>query len=219
MAWSYANPGAGPGPMPYLSITLSIPQRPYDIVTRHWNRIVKEAMRKALDRHHKTRIPLHFKQEARHRYRYKERGIKYRAWKRKKYHSTRDLVKTGASERRMRNEKQIIIGGAAEGGKKPIEGKLRLKFNFTQTASFKASQKKRFIKTERGWYDNSKIRGGVTIADMKREIQAFTPEERRQFADDFWGFVWQGYQSYQTKRKRIKLGRNPLSPLGGSYAA
>jgi hypothetical protein len=190
-----------------FSIAVSVPERPGDVARRHWNRFCREAMQECLQTHHRERIPLHFRQDARYRYGYKDRTARYRAAKRKRYKSTRDLVKTGASERRMKREGQIIVGGAAEGSKRPISGKLRLMFDFTQTAAFEFSQMKRFKQAGRGWYDSAAGRraAGVTIADMHREVQQMTPQERRAFAEQYVAAIMRRYRSWQGARKRKRL--------------
>lgn len=196
-----------------FSVGVSVPSRPGDVARRHWNRIVKEAMEACLKTHHKERIPLHFRQDARHKYSYKERSLRYRKRKRLKWHTTRDLVKTGASEQRMKREGQIVIGGAAEGSKKPIVGRLRLKFDFAQSEQFKRSQVKRFTRTVQPHF--SRTTAGVTIADMHREVQRFTPQERKEFAEQLLAEIMKRYNAFQGSRQRKRM---PGSG-GGSRAA
>lgn len=197
--------------IPYLSLELHIPTRPYDMAQKRvWNRIVRQAITKALEKHDRERIDKHFQPDAHSRYGYKDRKETYKRWKLRRYNRDQDLVKTGRSRKRMKHEKQIIIGGAAEGGKKGIQGRLRKKFDFTQTEQFKRSQKKRFVRRGKDWYDRSEgmRKAGVTIADMKREIQAFTQDERRAFAEDFFEECFRGYNEWKGQRQRIRTRSN-----------
>jgi hypothetical protein len=71
----------------------------------------------------------------------------------------------------MLADPKIVIGGAADGGKKPIEGTLKLKFDFA------AGGGRRYRKPQ--------SRQAVQIEQMQKEIRAMTSSERRDFGQRF----------------------------------
>jgi hypothetical protein len=177
--------------IPLITFSVSIPTRPADIVKRHFNRMAKESMRETLAYHHEFNLPLHFQPSARSRYGYKPRKQSWVMHKQKKWgQGGMDLVATGNSKSRILSKPaQIIIGGAAEGGKHPISGKLTVKFAFSGRVGWQQADKAYFRRT--GRYENAAKRprtapqANVTLADMKREVRAITPEERRTLAAKF----------------------------------
>lgn len=166
-----------------------IPTRPEDIAQRHHNRFAKEAMRRVLITHHEKRIPVHFTKVAHQKYGYQSRTLKYMKAKARKYHSTTDLIKTGNTRRQMTSAggRKITIGGAAEGGKKALEGTLTLRFPFPGGTG-------RFRKED--------THQQVTIQQMNKEIKAITPEERHEIAKQLMKEYWSQVNQFRGKRRR-----------------
>lgn len=182
------------GNLPKIAVTIEIPTRPGDIARRYHNLYTKQALFEALRVHHKTRIPGHFQAGAPSKYGYAKRSFKYNRWKQRKYGgNAKDLVKTGASEQEMTHRFELIGSGAAEGGKKPVSATLRLRFPFRGgTGAYKA--------------DNPTYRA-VSIQQMMREVQAFTAQERAEFADLFWRTYWGYVHKHRSARKRSNFKR------------
>ena len=88
-----------------FSVTLEYPEMLVNGVRMH-NAMVRQCMLEELQAHGEKRIPLHFRPLARHRYSYARRlshsGRKsYDEFKRQRFGSTADLVKTGKSRAHM----------------------------------------------------------------------------------------------------------------------
>lgn len=158
--------------IPVLRTTIEVPELLFD-AARVNNEIVKTAIREEAFKHWRQRIPRHFQQGATGKYGYAKRQslmragnkwISYNTWKARKHKSRRDLVKTGATQREMTSRAKITVGGAAEGGKKPLTVTLRLRFPFRGGT---------------GRFRKSTSRQAVTIDQMAKEIQAVTPDELR----------------------------------------
>lgn len=98
-----------------MEISVEISEEIFDLPGRAHNLAGKEALRDELVRHHRERIPLHFRQNARDRYRYKKRSDVYLAIKRRKTHSTTDLVYSGATKSMVRGLGMVRIGGTMTG--------------------------------------------------------------------------------------------------------
>jgi hypothetical protein len=137
---------------------------------------VKDALRREMVKHHKKRIPGHFKQSARSKYKHKPRKRRYMAWKRKVHKSARDLVMTGLTEKKFRSRyDKIEVGG---GGKSSaVHVKMTLKWPFDTS----------FRMTRRGGGSRPKRRAtpGVTLEIMNREMEAFTEQERNEINESF----------------------------------
>lgn len=128
--------------------------------SRTHDRIAKQAVHDVLDIHWSRRIPGHFQRPAHGKYKYAERSKRYRFRKQKKYGSSIDLVMSGRTRDLMTSQRRIVIRGTAAGG--TLTGRLILRFPFPGGSQ-------RFRKTG--------TRQAVTIQQMAREIEAFTPEE------------------------------------------
>lgn len=146
------------------------------------NRIVRKVVEDELKNHWQKRIPGHFRQDARHKYRYAERQSAYKAYKSRKFKSRRDLVKTGATERLMKSQYRITVGGSAEGGKSGgVNGRLWLWFAWDTLVA--QHMRRKFARGLRRGASRAQIeasiktRTGVNLAQMRKEIQAFTDQE------------------------------------------
>lgn len=178
-------------PIPRLYLQLDIPLKPRLVAERHHNRMVREALKEVITAHHRFRIPKHFETEAHRKYGYKPRTLKYKKEKARRYHSVVDLVKTGKSKARMMASPRIVVTGSAEGGKSPVTGKLVLKFDFAGGGGRR--------------YRKKKSPQAVLIEQMHKEIQAMTPDEKREIASQFRRAYLQRWQIFNAGRKRIRV--------------
>lgn len=181
-----------------FSINIDVPAWMPDVAMRHYNRIVKQSLREVLETHHKKRIPGHFAKSARQKYGYAPRNAKYMRYKNRRYHSSRDLVKTGRSEREMTNpaNAKITIGGAAEGGKHPLNAKLSLRF------PWKGGTGK--LRKDRPHHR------AINAQQLVKEMQAMIDQERAEMAKQFSELFWRKIQPYRGKRTRIGRARQTM---------
>lgn len=154
---------------------------------RQHNAVMKEVMREELEHHWRKRIPLHFGPGAASRYNYMNRSAKYVAWKRRRFGAVGALLKTGASQRLMRSQHRIAVGGAAEGGKNGLRGRLFLRFSWDAIVAahmrrkhfrpgMSASQRARAALAVR-------TKTGVNLEQMKKELQTIRDDEAKQIAE------------------------------------
>lgn len=196
-----------------MRLFIDVPKKPSDIAqARVWNGFVKDAIRETLAHHHNKHMPRHFKRDARQRYQHKERNAKYKSWKKRKYGSLLDLVLTGRTRDKLTKPNgfdRITIGGAAIGGKKPVEGKLVYTFGFNQDLiDFYKSQKGKKSRDHR----NAMRLGGmrvtlvnpnrVTLRDMRAELQTITEDEAADLRDVFRKGIWDRVNNYRAGRKQ-----------------
>lgn len=156
-----------------LSMTLSIPEPLVDGVRMH-NRLARECLREELQAHGEKRIPLHFRPLARHRYSYARRmshqGRKsYNEWKRQRYGSTADLVKTGKSRAHMTNpaNQKVTIRGSAAAG--TLSGALAMRFPWTGGTGKQKGDRR--------------ITVGTTPAVMVSEVERIIPTEVHEISE------------------------------------
>lgn len=199
-----------------MRLWIEIPKKPEQIKQpRIWNKMVKDALREALMFHHNKHMPRHFKREARARYNHKPRSEKYKSWKKRRFGSLIDLVMTGGTKEKITRANgydRITIGGAAEGGKKSLSGKLVYTFGFTdKLKEFYASQKSNRTRDRRA--QRAVTRGGrfasvagghrVTLRDMRAELERMTPDESEAVRDVFENGLWSRVEAYKAGRKRV----------------
>lgn len=189
--------------MIHFGFEVDVPRRPEELARRDHNRFVKESLRECLKEHHEKRIPGHFTKSAHQKYHYIRRSEKYMRWKARRFHSTTDLVKTGASRDQMKTGR-ITVGGAAEGGK-DINAKLTLRFVFKGG-------------TGRFHRDTPMYRR-ITILQMHKEIQAMTDDERRAFAEKFSNDYWDRVAKHNAGRKRYHSLPSAMRRLKASIRA
>lgn len=198
---------------PQMRLWLDIPTRPAEIAqVRVWNRIVKKSVRKTLTFHLDEHMPRHFGLEARRRYKHKPRSEKYKAWKLRRFRSKTDLVLTGRTRAIVDSKSgpKISVGGAAEGGKKEISGRLSIPFGFAPDLRefYRAQKGKKSrdpnVLKRRGFTIRHTNPNRVTLRDMKAELQTMTPDEvealQKLFADD----LMQQIEKHKAGRKRIR---------------
>lgn len=178
-----------------VQLTVDVPTRFADIAVRHHNRFVKDALGIAMVNHFRNVIPGHFKQDAHAKYGYATRDPKYIRSKIKRYGHGTDLVKTGASREYMTHNFTLTLGGAAEGGKRPISATLSLRFPFKGGTGAQR--------------DNSvQQRRTIDIRQMIHEMQAMTDQERRKIADDFWTEYCNKVRAFRGRRQRRRMPAN-----------
>jgi hypothetical protein len=195
--------------LPALTIAIAIPERPENVARRDHNRIMKDAMRTVLERHHKERIPGHFEHSAHGKYGYQPRSRKYIDRKVKLGLGGTDLVMTGATKQEMTSHAEFVVGGAAEGGKKALTGKIVLRFAFGRQVQMGYAKRAAYQTRTGQTYSPRQAGGtaGVDLAQMKKEIQAMTAEEKREIALEFRAEYLRGYRALEQKAKEIEYAR------------
>lgn len=194
-----------------MRLWMNIPKKPEKIAQAQiWNAMVKNSVRDALVFHHQNHIPRHFKRDARTRYNHKPRNEKYKAWKKRRFGSIIDLVMTGSTRDKMTKANgydRIVIGGAALGGKKDLQGKLSYTFGFNNkiVAFYKAQKaaKTRDPRARRSGASAAKSRRGVTLRDMRAELQTITADEAESLRKVFETALWGRVDAYKAGRKTV----------------
>ncbi|HEY2840543.1 MAG TPA: hypothetical protein VGJ26_15410 [Pirellulales bacterium] len=174
--------------VPDLYVEIMLSDRLYDLVgglnargqLRVWNNIAKSAMSEELVKHHKRRIPGHFKRGAASKYGYMRRTDKYQQIKFKIWRSETDLVKTGRTRLFITAGRQIRIVGGASSSRTwgAIIGQLVMRLPFPGTRENPLSK-------------------GVSINQMKKEITATTDEERSDMQFGFLDRVQQKFAKFE----------------------
>lgn len=178
------------GLIPPLVFVLDLPTRPEDISKRHHNRIVKDAARRMMERHHDENIPKHFKRDARRRYGYAPRNPKYTRWKQRKYGTGGlDMVKRGRTRQWMTSAYKLRMGGNAEAG--TLKAQLILTFPF---------------KGGSGRLRQPGGRGGIVIQQLIKEMQRFANDEPALLAGWFQEEYMRGVEQFRGNRKRVRKG-------------
>jgi len=166
--------------IPRMEIVIEMPAILDDAArfARDHNRFVKESLGRELKIHHKKRIRLHFRQDARSKYGHKPRKPGYMKFKRQVFKSARDLVMTGLSERKFKaGYDKLSLSGKAVDGK--VTGTLTYKWAFDLSRrntgpQFRSRSRSRGIPT-----------AGVTVQQMSAEMEMFTESERNEVANSF----------------------------------
>lgn len=147
---------------PRLDVTTAFPRDPR-LMLRDHARFLREALREAVDEHHRRHIPWHFQPFAASKYGYKPRSRRYAALK-AKLGLTQPLVFTGRTRDTVTRERQItatqqratlILRLPLAGG----TGRFRLRRG--QTTLSRAQR---------------------TVLQIIHELKAITPDERRHLA-------------------------------------
>jgi hypothetical protein len=191
-------------PLPTVRATLAAPEPLLKIRSflRLHNRAAKDALREEGERHHKERIPGHFKRSAASKYGYKRRKPSYMRFKARRFRSVLDLVKSGATRQAMiNNQPKYRAGGKAaddEGNSAGLRLTIELQFPFGKAAQQSVAKARRLgRRTTRGEGNTA----GVTIRQMRAEIGAITQDEGR---DTARGFI-RGYG----RKLAVGLARSP----------
>lgn len=186
--------------MPIPQFTLAVSGRIEDLPDRAHNLAAKGtgspkgAMVVVLQEHHQRRIPGHFKQYARAKYRHKARSPIYKAFKRKKFHSITDLVRTGKTERMATGMARIRIGGTF-GTFNKSAATVGIVGHLVMPVGFKMR-----------WRDSSNPRA-VRTEDMAREITAINPDEAAEMASTFQRVYTHNLNYYSTNRRSRIYGK------------
>lgn len=178
-----------------VQLVIDVPTRFQDIAVRHHNRFVKDALGIAMVNHYRNVIPGHFKQDAHAKYGYATRDPKYIRSKIRRYGTGTDLVKTGKSRAYMTHNYTLTIGGAAEGGKRPISATLSMRFPFAGGTGAQREQ-------------SSQQRRMIDIRQMIHEMQAMTDAERTKIASDFWTEYCNKVRQFRGRRQRRRMPNN-----------
>jgi hypothetical protein len=215
----------GYGNVVAFRLFIEVPTRPAEVAKRHHNRFAKVAMREVLEYHHKHHIPLHYKGESsKTRYNYHPRSPAYERAKQRKYHHKYPLVYSGDTakmHKRPGGYKSLRVGGAAEGGKRAIQGILEYVFSFTAKVAahmrqkFQAASGKGKSAAARMRAENRKQRRtmllqdarrrGVTIGQMRKELEQMHPDEVRKLAEVYLASYLRQYNAWEGGRKRKRL--------------
>ena len=183
-------------PIPDFIWVLEIPTRAEDIAKREHNKFAKEAMRQVMFHHWTKTIPGHFERSAARKYKHKKRDRKYIISKLKKFGSAIDLVKTGRTMRAMTTIAKITVGGTAQ--KETLTGKLTLRFPFKGgTGSLR--------RRAPGTSTVKQIAAVANLIQMRREIEAWTPDERKAASKLFLKIYMKQVNSFRGQRKRIRI--------------
>lgn len=164
-------------------------------LTRIHNTVSKLALRRVLMKHHKERIPDHFKQTNRNKYDHKERSSRTKAYKRRKFGSITDLVKTGRTRQSMTATRpQVQIGGS---GATVMTGKMFMRFPFSVDLSPGTGKT-------------------VTPAVMAAEIARWTETEAQEAAEDYRNFYVDEFEKATANSPRLrKQTQGALAALKG----
>lgn len=188
--------------VPAFQVFVEVPERPQQVAQRTHNAWSRAAMRQILETHHKKRIPEHFKRSARGKYGYKNRKPRYMRYKARKYGSQTDLVFSGASKINIERNPKFVVAGAAEGGKKPIEGRIEVEFQWQarRRAALRASpalRKKAYLNLLAGGRANT----GVKTEDMKSEVRRILPNEASEMGIEFLHEYMKRYKNHPSQRR------------------
>lgn len=134
-----------------------------DRIKRITNRAAKTALREVMLKHHKTRIPDHFKKSKQKKYNYAKRSPATLAIKAKtRRENMPDLVKRGRLSRKITQRIDVNTSGKASAGDVSVIGKMRMP---PMRPDFKTA--------------------GVTMAVMIDEIERMTTKEQSDIAFEF----------------------------------
>ncbi len=176
------------GPLiPPMIWIIDIPTRAEDIAKRHHNRLAKAAIRDVMERFHREKVPDRFKQNARQRFKHFDRSPKYKKFKLRRHGSTRDLVKTGRTERWMTRAYKLTISGNATSG--------NLKANLSMRFPFKGGSGR----------SKKRTRQSDKMQKMIREIQRFADDEPALFATWLKEAYMKRVESFRSTRKRTRI--------------
>ena len=148
--------------LPQVTIGVEMSDGIYDLCngSRLWNLYARTALAAELLKHHRERIPKHFRLGSRSKYDYKRRKL---ATERKKIDYWRkppnlDLVRSGRSQQSVTSRGTITFAGSfgVKGSGGTLQGRLKMNLPYPL---------KRNDKTKAG---------GITPEDIEREITAIT---------------------------------------------
>lgn len=171
---------------------IDVPTRPDDLAKRWHNKFAKDALRETLERWHQS--PQGFKKnwqrDAKQTKNHFPRSEKYKRFKARKYHSTIDLIKTGATKHHMQHGGKVTIRGTADG--KNLAATLTLTFPFRGgTGRFR----KKFTHQQ------------VTIQKMIIELQRMDDKDPPLLARWFLEAYMKKVRDFRSNRKRIRVSR------------
>lgn len=204
-----------------VGVFLEVPAKLKEMSDRAHNKITKDSLRDVLEYHHKHHMPLHFKgQASAAKYGYMQRKPGYEKAKRRQKHHAYPLVWSGQTARNIKaGYKYLRVGGAAIGGR-ALNAYLVYQFSFSAAirAAYAArsaatkktgdkpndARKRLAARAIRKALVKQRAQVGVTIAQMKKEIAAMTPEERKKLAEVFKAGYMARFNALPRGRRRIK---------------
>lgn len=169
-------------PVPNISFSIALTGAAA-IQDRDLNRMAKDSMDEELAKHHKQRIPGHFSREARSKYKHKPRRRPYMAFKKRKFGSIADLVKTGETRRRVTSTYRRSLGGAwLRGGVlSAIRGTLHYSLPFDWDRKPQGGGGRRRYSRQQAALDTRNVK----LQDIKNEIAYVTDSEGQDVAKGF----------------------------------
>jgi mRNA-degrading endonuclease RelE of RelBE toxin-antitoxin system len=167
--------------MVQVQITVSLSEKLHELGGRAHRKASKLAAIALLQLHHRKNIPQHFKQTGRNKYHYKARSARYKAYKRKRWHSITDLVASGRNRQLITAMGTIRVGGTITGSPKrtSMSGKT---YGSGREPGLRAQLRMRGNWPE--FRDSTNPRA-VTINDMRDEIARVTEDENTSLAQYF----------------------------------
>lgn len=154
------------------------------------------------------------------RYGYKPRREGWKKYKQRRWKSGETpLVASGLSKFRIMRQGRVQIGGAAEGGKKKLEGRLIMRFDWAGDIAQQQKEKHERLALEkrlgvRGGrgprYQSQRKKfylpaPGVTAQDMKREVAKVIRSESQTLAKVFKEAGFRKIKEFRGSRKRVRM--------------
>jgi|GEM_PF-5288856 len=178
--------------LPNLSFEVDLPEILWR-AARVCNSFARLALGDELEKHHRTRIPLHFRLSAHDTYGYKPRLESTRTKKERFWRKPKglDLVRTGQTASTIMGTYQITFGGGIGGpmaanGASGLQGRLNMRLPFSVSR------------------DNSDPRK-VSIDNMKDEITSTTADEQKDIAEGFTAGFARRLATYRGPTRKKKL--------------
>ncbi len=189
--------------LPRLEIKVSMSEAFYDLVVgsgRIWNQHAREALQEELEKHHRERIPKHFRLGARNTYGYRRRRMsterkKVRYWRKP---AQLDLVRSGRGSLALMAGRQITFRGRFGGPKNP--GTLKGMLNMWWPHPLR---------------DNARV-GGLSADELSEEVARTTADEQRDIAHGYVGRLISRIRQHRGPMRNYRplLNPNALNPFG-----
>jgi len=189
--------------LPRLEIKVSMGEAFYDLVVgsgRIWNTHAREALKEELEKHHRERIPKHFRLGARGIYGYERRRQsterkKVRYWRKP---AQLDLVRSGRGSLGIMARRQITFRGRFGGPKAP--GTLKGILNMWWPHPLR---------------DNAAV-GGLSAEQLSKEVATVTAQEEQDIARGYVGRLIARIRQHRGPMHRYRplINPNALKPFG-----
>ena len=155
-------------------------------MNRRHNTAVKDALKKCLLHHQRYNVPKHFQFGGHARYKYRERSERTKLIKSRLGKRYLDLVLRGhAKEKFTKSYTRLSVSGTTYNGIGVIDA--------TMTITWPP-----------GYYDNPRAKpGAIRKADMRDEIERWTPEEQQEMAELCLRFYIEGMRASMAIAPRL----------------